>query len=507
MMKNVLEYLENTKERLPDKAAFVNDDISLSFTDVYERARSAGSFLSLKGIYRKPVVVFMKKGPETLTAFFGCLYAGCPYVPVDEEMPEYRIKLIMQTLEPEALICDESTFAAAAGFAVSEKIFLYEDMIKTPADEELLLKIRACQIDLDPAYVVFTSGSTGIPKGVVASHRCLIDYIDNISEALGFDESCIFGNQAPFYIDAYMREVGATLKFGATTVMIPKQLFMFPVKLIEYVNKYNVNTLCWAVSALTMVSTFNTFKTIVPSQVRTVTFVGEVFPVKQLNIWMDALPDARFFNLYGPTEITGVCCCYEVKRRFSENETVPAGKPFNNTRILLINDEGKAAKEGEAGEICVSGSCLSLGYYGNFEKTSQAFTQNPLNDKYTEMIYHTGDMGRLDENGDIIFMSRRDLQIKHMGHRIELGEIEACVYALDGIWRCCCLFDSEKKKIILYFAGSVSEADVAEHIKASLPRYMFANYIKKLDELPLTPNGKTDRTALKQMYDNKQEKI
>lgn len=503
MQKNVLEYLEHTKERLPDKSAFVNDNINMTFTDVYEQARSAGSFLSSQGIYRKPVIVFMEKGPENLTAFFGCMYAGCPYVPLDEEMPEYRIKFIIETLEPEAVICDEATREAALKFASEDRIFLYNDMIKCPADEEALLKIRAAHIDLDPAYVVFTSGSTGVPKGVVTSHRSLIDYIDNISDALGFEESCIFGNQAPLYIDAYIREVGATIKFGATCVMIPKQLFMFPVKLIEYVNKYNINTLCWAVSALSMVSTFNTFKTVVPEQVRTVTFVGEVFPVKQLNIWMDALPDARFFNLYGPTEITGVCCYYEVKRRFALNEAVPAGKPFNNTRILLINDEGKIAKDGEVGEICVSGSCMALGYYGNAEKTRENFTQNPLNDKYTDLIYHTGDMGRLDENGDIVFMSRRDFQIKHMGHRIELGEIEAAVHAMDGIFRCCALFDNVKKKIILYYVGTPAEKEMAAYMKNSLPRYMFPNYIKKLDTMPLTPNGKIDRVCLKEMYDNK----
>ena len=503
MYTNVLEYLENLYERVPEKTAFADDNVTLTFSGLYHQSRAVGSFLYSKGIYRKNVVVFMEKGPENIAAFFGAVYAGCAYVPIDEEMPEHRIKLIFETLQPEALICDEKTLPLAEKFGIEGSIYLYSDIKETPEDEEALSFVRSRHIDTDPVYIIFTSGSTGVPKGVIAGHRSLIDYIESLSEALGFSEGSVFGNQAPLYFDASMKELYQTIKHGATTYMVPKALFMFPIKLMEYLNEHKINTICWVVSALNIVSTFNTFEKIKPEYVHTVTFVGEVFPVKQLNAWRHALPEAKFVNLYGPTEITGVCCYHVVTRDYGPDEVVPVGKPLKNSEILLLNDDNKLCAPGELGEICVRGTSLALGYYKNPEKTAEVFVQNPLNDRYPELIYRTGDLGRYDENGDLVFASRKDFQIKHMGHRIELGEIEAVVHAKDGIERCCCLFDDVKKKIILYYAGDADEAEMAVYIKGNLPRYMVPNFIERMESLPLTPNGKINRVLLKEKYNSK----
>ena len=503
MRTNVLEYLEETAARLPDKISFADDNTALSFGELLRQARSAGSALLGEGISKKPVVVFMEKGPGNIAAFFGALYSGGSYVPIDEEMPEHRIRLIFETLHPEAVICDEKTRTLAEQYDFPGRIFIYSEIAHTPENTTALAQVRAKHIDTDPVYIIFTSGSTGVPKGVIAGHRSLIDYIESLSDALGFNEDSVFGNQAPLYFDASMKELYQTIKHGATTYMVPKQLFMFPIRLIEYLNEHKINTICWVVSALSIVAAFNTFESIMPKYVHTVTFVGEVFPVKQLNVWMSALPDARFFNLYGPTEITGVCTYFEVKRQYGADEVIPAGKPLKNCEILLLNDENRPAAPGETGEICVRGTCLAFGYFANPEKTSQVFVQNPLNSLYPELIYRTGDMGRFDENGDLIFMSRKDFQIKHMGHRIELGEIEAVVHAKEGIERACCLFDDVKKKIILYYVGDLTKADMVLYIKDKLPRYMVPNYVEKLDKMPLTPNGKINRVLLKEKYDSR----
>ena len=502
MQTNVLEYLEHTVLRVPDKVAFANEQMGLTFREVYDQARSVGSFLCAEGFYKQPVVVFMKKHPTTLVSFFGTIYSGNYYVPLDDEMPKHRIDLILKTLNPAAMICDETTEALAEEFNYQGKLYRYNEICTANVDEAALAYIRDRQIDTDPIYIVFTSGSTGIPKGVTACHRSVLDYVENLCDVLKFDETSVFGNQTPLYFDAYLKEVMPTLKYGATTILIPKQLFMFPIKLVEFLNEQKINTVCWVVSALTMISSFRTFEKVKPEHLRTVAFASEVFPIKQFNLWRAALPNARFINLYGPTETTGICCYYEVDREFGLDESLPIGRPFRNTEILLLTDEDKLAGPGEQGEICVRGTRLTLGYYRNPEVTAKAFVQNPLNDLYPELIYRTGDIGKYNERGELTFLSRKDFQIKHMGHRIELGEIEVIANMHDDVRTACCIFDSEKKKIVLYYTGDMEPKDMTVYIKNKLPRYMVPHVIRQLDTMPLTPNGKIDRNLLKQMYMN-----
>ena len=357
---NVLEYLEHTVKRLPDKVAYSNESEGLTFAEVYHDSRAIGSYLNSKGYYGEPVVVFMKKHPKAIAAFYGCVYGGNYYVPIDEEMPRFRIDLIFDNLRPKVMICDESTQEMAKTFDFDGELLIYDEVSQSPINEDALAQIRDKQLDTDPIYIVFTSGSTGVPKGVVACHRSVIDYIENLSEVLEFNEDTRFANQTPLYFDACLKELYPTLKFGASTVIVPKSLFMFPVKLVEFLNEHKVNTVCWVVSALTMISSFKTFDKVVPEYLHTVAFGSEVFPIKQFKIWKETLPNAKFTNLYGPTETTGMCCYYKVNRDFELGEVMPVGRPFHNTEIILLNDENKRAAQGEVGEICVRGTSLTI---------------------------------------------------------------------------------------------------------------------------------------------------
>ena len=497
MRTNVMAYLDETVKRLPDKIAFANESEGYTFQDVYEQSRSIGTFFHNQNYYRRPVVVFMDKHPKTIMAFFGVITAGCYYVPIDEEMPQSRVDLILENCKPEWIICDAHTIEKAKEFAYQGNICLYDDIASTPVNDEALAEIRYKALDVDPIYIVFTSGSTGVPKGVVACHRSVIDYIEQLSETLGFSEETVFANQTPLYFDACLKELYPTLKFGATTYIVPKSLFMFPVKLVEFLNEHKVNTICWVVSALTMISAFGTFKLVKPEHLKTIAFGSEVFPMKQFRIWREVLPKASFTNLYGPTEGTGMCCFYHVERELADTEPIPIGKPFKNTEILLLNDENQLADEGE---ICIRGTSVTLGYYNNPEKTSEAFVQNPLNTAYPEIIYRTGDIGKYNEHGELVFVSRKDYQIKHMGHRIELGEIEANVNMLEAIKLCGCIYDNEKGKIVLYYVGDVDAKSLVAELKNKLPRYMIPNYVEQLEEMPFTANGKINRVELKNRY-------
>lgn len=502
MQNHVLKYLNEIVKQKPDKTAYSDGTVSLSFREVYEQSRSVGSFLYKKGIYKKPVVVFMQRAPKEIAAFFGVVAGGDFYVPVDEEMPAGRIQLILDNVKSPLVICDGTTEEKAKTFDLKGgEIVLYDEIVGTQIEDEALEKIFRRAIDTDPIYIVFTSGSTGVPKGVAACHRSVIDYIEQLSEVLAFDEHTIFGSQTPLYFDACLKELYPTIKFGATTYLIPRSCFSFPVALVEYLNTYKINTICWVVSALTMVSAFDTFQTVKPEYLRTVAFGSEVFPIKQFRRWREALPEATFTNLYGPTECTGMCCYYRVEREFADDEAIPIGRPFENREILLLTADGRLAGEREEGEICVRGTALTLGYYNDPVRTAEAFIQNPLNTAYPELLYRTGDIGRRNEAGELVFVSRRDFQIKHMGHRIELGEIEVNVDMLPGIRMSACIYDTKKGKIVLYFVGDISEKELTAALKTKLPRYMLPNKILRIGNMPLTANGKIDRVTLKRSYE------
>lgn len=501
---SVLSYLDETYLKYPDKTAFFSEAGNMTFLQLYQYSRSAGSYLADSGYYRKPIVVFMRKSSEMIAAFLGVVRGGCYYVPIDEEMPEHRIALIFETLRPELVICDGTTARAAqelqSSAAAPFRIVNSTELRGYPVNEPALAAVEEKAIDTDPIYIVFTSGSTGIPKGVVACHRSVIDYIENLSEILQISDDTVFGNQAPLYVDACLKEIYPTLKYGASTYLIPKQLFMFPVKLVEYLNEHQINTICWVVPALTLISSLGTFKTVVPEALRTVAFGSEVFPVKQFNLWKQQLPKTRFINLYGPTEATGMSCYYEATREFGPEEAIPIGRPFRNTEILLLDEENKPAAPGQAGEICIRGTSLTLGYYRDFARTDASFVQNPLNDSYHELIYRTGDLGRYNERGELMFLSRKDYQIKHMGHRIELGEIEMLANRSAGVECSCCIFDKERSKIILYYVGAAEESALLAELKSRLPRYMLPGAIRRISAVPLTANGKIDRLALMALY-------
>jgi len=503
MRINVLDYLEHSAKVFPEKTAFSDPNHGISYSDLVNQAKSLGSKLSndLSGRMRQPVAVFIDRNIESLISFMGIIYSGNFYVPIDNQLPSRRIEHILKTLHPSAVIYLKNQQQTVDSLGFSGLRIPLEDALALPIDESKLREIRTRSIDTDPLYAIFTSGSTGTPKGALISHRSVIDLIEGFTDIFGFSEKSIFGNQAPFDFDVSVKDIYSTLKNGATMHIIPRVKFSFPIQLIDYLNQFQINTVIWATSALRIVANLKALEKTKPLYLQNIMFSGEVMPNKVLNYWRTHIPEATYVNLYGPTEITCNCSYFVVNRSFADTDTLPIGIPFPNTDILVLNHEDRLVEPGEVGEICVRGTSLALGYYNNPTETAKAFCQNPLNSAYPELIYRTGDLGKYNEFGELIFVSRKDFQIKHMGHRIELGEIEVAANALDFLDVTCCLYDERNEKIVLFYqAAAKQDQEIILGLQQTLPKYMVPNQLIHLEKIPMNKNSKIDRVFLKERF-------
>ncbi|MBQ6508188.1 MAG: amino acid adenylation domain-containing protein [Flexilinea sp.] len=498
---NILHYLDQSEKNFPDKIALEDEFEKVTYRELKSRAESIGTAISKScRAANSPVVVMIDRNAASICAFLGVTASHNFYVPVDCTQPIERIRTIFSKIRPVLVISIHNNLPEEldlSGIPVLE----YEQIFQAEADSALIAENKEKLIDTDPLYAICTSGSTGVPKAVLISHRSVLDFIPVFTKTFGLSSDDIFGNQAPFDFDVSVKDIYSSLFLGGTVFIIPKVCFVMPKKLVEILYEKKVTTIIWAVSAMCIVSGFNAFKYKVPGALRKIMFSGEVMPIKMLNIWRQHYPDAMFVNLYGPTEITCNCTYYIVDRDFGEDEKLPIGPAFENEGVFLLNGNDQPVSPGEEGEICVRGTCLALGYYNDPERTKAVFVQNPLNDKYPELIYRTGDIARLAENDEMYFAGRKDFQIKHMGHRIELEEIEANINAVPGVVRACCLFDEKKNKVAAFYVGEPDKAVIIEELKKKLPKYMIPNIFIQMEALPLTKNGKIDRKQLRTIYE------
>lgn len=497
MLHIVTQYYKDSAKRFPNHPAFVDNSVSLTYKQaLLESERIAGELVRRR-LFKSPIAVLMDKGARAVASFLGVALSGNYYTVIDTKMPKSRVERILDTFDPSLIIVDKKNIAKVQ--ALGPKYVVYEDIINIEVSSADICALEAAEsriIDTDILYVLFTSGSTGVPKGVIITHRSVIDYTEWVGETFGLDHNTIIGNQAPFYFDNSVLDIYSTIRNGATLHVIPQMFYSFPIRLLEYVRDHQINTIFWVPTVLSRVADLDLLDKCDIDCLKKVLFAGEVMPARQLNAWIKRLPNAIFANLYGPTEITVDCTCYIVDREIKDDESVPIGYACTNSDVMVFNDENQLVGINEKGELCVRGSSLSLGYYNNPEKTAAAFVQNPLNNIYHELIYRTGDIVHYNERGEIIFDGRRDSQIKHTGHRIELGEIETAVYSNPDIKNNCCLHEPTRDQLILFYVGDISEDELRKYLNTLVPEYMLPNVYKKLDTMPLNMNGKIDRVTL-----------
>ena len=502
---SAVRLLDDAADRYKDKIAVSDENENLSFIQLQKIGHSIATALlnvSDGGYMPEPVMVFLPKSGRCIASFMGAMYSANPYVPIAYDMPPSRIQKIVDLLEGRGhIITDENGLDIIKSMSVPDTmhIHIYNDISKQDADCDSIYKTLDKVIDTDPIYIMFTSGSTGEPKGVTVPHRGAVDYALWVQRTFGIDEHTKLGNQAPFYFDNSIFDIYSMLLTGAQMNIIPETLFMFPSKLPEYIRDNNITTIFWVPTVMINVANSGALSEIEMPTLKTVAFCGEVMPNTQLNIWRKNHPQAVYANLYGPTEISDVCTYYIVDREFNDSDPLPIGRACENMRIIILNEQNEIAKPNEQGELCVIGTGVSLGYWNKPEISDKVFVQNPANPFYEERIYRTGDLAYITDDGLIMYDGRMDNQVKVKGNRIELGEIECAAMCVEGVKGACAVFDAPNEQIVL-FVESTQELILRKfnnELKKYIPKYMLPSRLVVMEKFPHTANDKIDRVTLK----------
>ena len=500
MDTSILKMLDRASEKYAGKVVYRDGEENITFGELKKRAQAVGSWIAKKLPPESPVSVLAGRNIITPVCYLGIVQAGCFYAPMDLTMPASRLNQILSVVDSKVMLVSKENLELAKSLEYKGEIVVIEDILDTKIDEALLESARNNLTEYSPLYVIFTSGSSGIPKGVITSHNSLMCYLDALNEVIELNDEDILANQSPLDYIAAVRDIYLPLMSGAETVIVPKNEFAMGGRLFDVLNKYKVTTICWSAAGMEVPAKLGAFDEAVPEYLTKIVFSGSVLPGKYLKIWQDNLPNAMFVNQYGPTETTASCTYYVVSEKATEETVLSIGRPYKHYKILLLSENNEAVSKGKVGEICVSGPCLALGYYGDEKRTSEAFIQNPLNKNYRELIYKTGDLGRIEEDGNLTFLGRKDRQIKHMGHRIELAELELTALKLDGIEECCVLYDADKKQIYMFVIGDNEPRDVVLHFRKEMPPFMVPRKVIKLEEMPRLPNSKIDMQDLKSYF-------
>lgn len=492
----ILERLDAAAEKFPDKAAFTEyGGKSLTFRQLRDKTCAIASALRFalpENASDSPVAVMAHRTPGTVACMLGVIAAGGWYVPLDSELPPERLSLLLSVCRPAAVVTcsdedspENEAVLSSLGVPVIHAASCADVTGFKPEDRD----------ENEAMFGIFTSGSTGIPKLVVKSRRAMTSFIEVYCSTFDFTSDEVFGNQIPFYFDASTKDIFATVWLGASTVIIPQKCFSFPVDLVKILNEHKVTSITWVPSALSIAARFNVFSASKPEYLRQVLFVGELMPIKYINVWREALPGVRYVNLYGSTEVAGNSCYYILDRDFDPTGILPIGRPFANSEVFILDPE--TLIPADEGELCIAGDGLASGYYNDPEKTAGVFITKEFPDGIRR-IYRSGDFGRINEYGEFVCVSRRDAQIKHMGHRIELGEIEAAAASLPYVAEACCFYShAEEKIIICYSAASDEKKQLRADLAKLLPKYMIPHKFFWYETLPHNRNGKIDRAGLK----------
>jgi amino acid adenylation domain-containing protein len=482
-------------ERHPDRPAIKDDDGELSYRELDALAGRAARALAELGVRRGDrVAIWLNKSTQAVAAMQGALRIGAAYVPVDPMSPSLRAETIMRDCRISALVAPAQRARTVQHGELADVPLLASDAgpgTMTWADLDGLDAASAPSkgSEDDLAYILYTSGSTGVPKGVCISHRNALAFIEWAAREVDARAEDRLSNHAPFHFDLSVFDLYAAFLVGARVAIVPEQHAYVPRALVEFVVREQITVLYAVPSALTLMADRGGLLDEPGLALRAVVFAGEPYPIHQLRRLRDGLPGVRLFNWYGPTE-TNVCTGYQVHAIDPDRSVpVPIGKAASGDRVWAVKDDGSEAGVGEEGELVVAGPTVSLGYWG---RPAQG-----------DAPYRTGDIVRLEADGDYVYVGRRDHMVKIRGHRVELGEVEAALMAHPDIDEAAAVAVGSgiEARLVAFLAASREPTllEIKRHCAERLPRHMIVDRVVVLDELPRTRNGKVDRLALQDM--------
>jgi amino acid adenylation domain-containing protein len=504
----------------PEAAAVVDRSRSIAYGALERRANRLAHLLLDHGVSGGDRVgLYLDKSLESLVAIYAVLKAGAAYVPFDPQAPEPRLGYIAGNAGIRCLLTGAEKERAWRGLAAAgaplERLVVLNaaavDGDAVPAGAQALASgaedgypdepppVRSGPDDL--AYILYTSGSTGEPKGVMLSHRNALAFVDWAVARFDVGGEDRLSSHAPLHFDLSVFDLFAASSAAAAVVLVPGELAVFPVELARFIEETELSIWYSVPSVLSMLVQHGDLREGSFPRLRTILFAGEVFPTKYLYRLMELLPHVRFYNLYGPTE-TNVCTWYEVPAPTGEPpHAIPIGRPIANVEIVTVRDDGGLAAPGEVGELYVRGPTVMQGYWGDAAKTGRALVQDRFGGSPDAPLYRTGDLVRQDGSGDLEFLGRRDAQIKSRGYRIELGEIESALYAHPAVGECAVVAVPDPlvtNRIRAYVAARepVEPADLLGFCRSRIPAYMVPETVELRPALPKTSTGKIDRKAL-----------
>lgn len=491
-VQHILEYLEATARRTPERVAFVDEAKALTFAELHQTARAIGTALAGRVQPRQPVVILMNdRSVQCVAAMMGVLYAGCCYVPLDAALPQERLQLIAERLQPALVLHDMRGEQAAAAFRC--EALAYEQAVAHPVCQEQLASIRTQATPDDPMAIMYTSGSTGIPKGVVQSMRSHVRYTKATIEKYGFTANTIFGNQSPFFYANSIIDIFPTLALGAKTIILPAKALAFPKVLINQLNAHRIIELTMTPSSYVKVAASGVLTAGELPYLKYIVLSGEAAHWATLEKWLAAAPGAEVWNFYGSTELYSVAV-WRLNRAFEDGQTIPVGPLFDGVEIRFMDEDGQAARVGEPGEMLIHTPWLAEGYYGDAARTEEVF----LTAEDGRRFYRSGDVGLINQENQLVVLGRKDTQIKHMGYRMEIGETERALLTVEGLDEGCCLFDKDSGLLHCFYTGAAEIKAVSAALKKKLPRYAIPDQFHHLDSMPYTATTKIDRRLLRQ---------
>jgi amino acid adenylation domain-containing protein len=505
----------------PSKDAVRCAGRSLAYGELLAAANGlARGLITRGGVARGDRVgIHLPKCVELVASVYGTLQAGAAYVPLDPKAPVRRLGMVAADCTVAALVTTPDRAAelvtAMEGHAPRLVVLVggsVEDLVELPCPVVSFREITAdasaedpqvAAIEEDLAYILYTSGSTGVPKGVMLTHRNALAFVEWSAHRIGVGPGDRLSNHAPLHFDLSVFDLYLAALGGATLVLVPEEQAYFGSALADLIRKEELTVWYSVPSALMLLTRLGLPPGSLPS-LRAVVFAGEVYPTKHLRELRALVPDAELWNIYGPTE-TNVVTYYRVGELPEDDRTIPIGRACEGSEVFALTEDGRVAGVGEEGELLARGPTVMKGYWSRPEKTAEVLVPDPRPGSLGDHVYRTGDLVRLRPDGDYEFLGRRDHQIKSRGYRIELGEIEAALNAHPSLVEAVAVaipHEEWGKAIVAHVVPrngvDLSQSHVKKHLLARIPRYMIPARIEFRGALPRNPNGKIDRRKIQQ---------